>query len=242
MANTIRWFDREWNVKASAAIGALSLAGGIYFDGHHYWLTDQTGATGNVGRFQLENGTFYGLGGWTLPAGYSAPTGITSDGHNIFVACTKTDPGPPVSVTREVLMFDKAGNLIKVLGAVSAPTAVTIPDLDFDGQNLVVIEVGTGTGEQIRLVDLAADTFVYDSADFARTPYAVTFDGMNYPAAVVIAGTYYGVTFDSTPTLLTGTVALPAQPYGCTMVCHEVSEWGVPELFSAEAIAMAFRA
>lgn len=243
MANTIRWYDTSWTLRKSQAIGSASLAGGIYFDGLYYWLTDQTGGTGSLRLYQLEGGSFTILNTIALPAGYSAPTGVTGDGHNIYVACTLTDAGPPVSVTREVLMYDKRGTVLKQLAGFGYPTSVTINDLDFDGHCLIALLTGTATPNgQIFLYEHSTGKILYQSAGFVRQPDMLTFNGGNFPCSALVAGTYYGVHVDRAPIILTPAVALAGQPYGCTFLREFESDQGTPDFYSGEAIAVAYRA
>lgn len=242
MANTIRWYDRNWNQVASLAIGALSLIGGVHHDGLLYWITDQTGATGSVQAFTIDGGVFNRVVVFTLPTGYSAPTGITGDGHNLYVACTLTDAGPPPVVTRTVLMFTKTGVLLKDL-AFGSPTSVQQIDLDFNGQNLLRCVHGVAAGEVFQYVDIPAQTPIYESPDL-RPPYAMTFDGQNHPTIVLVTGFYYGTMYDhdGTNLLQAITVLSSAQPYGCCMVHGQESELGFESSFGGESIAVAWRA
>lgn len=241
MVNTIRFYDEGWNLRLAQTIGSASQIGGVHYDGHHYWITDQTGVTGSIRGYVFENGAFQVFATVALPTGYSAPTGITGDGHNLYVACTHTDAGPPVSVTRQILIYNKTPLAIRQLGGIGYPTSVVIRDLDFDGSRLVIIVTGTTTPTgQIYLHDLATELTDYQSAGFVREPHAVTFNGHSFPAGVLVAGNYFGVHVDHSPQILTGATALPGEPYGCTMVRDWLGDEDVVE--SGEGVAMAFRA
>jgi hypothetical protein len=242
VANTIRWYDRNWTLLRSSAIGALSLIGGIYFDGLLYWITDQTGATGSVQAFTYDGGTFNRVVVWTLPTGYSAPTGITGDGLNLYVAATFTDAGPPVSVARTVLLFNKTGTLLRDL-AMGSPTAVAQIDLDFNGANLVRCITGTATGEQIQLIDPPSGSPMYESPDLPRAPSAMTFDGQNFPATVVVAGNYNGTLFDYSCNVLQALVGIGAtEPHGMCITRDEPGVGIGPDHSSGLHYAVAFRA
>jgi hypothetical protein len=239
MANTLRWYDRQWNQLAAIAIGSLSLIGGVYFDGFHYWITDQTANT--VQGFVLDAGGFNRVIQWALPAGYSLPTGIVGDGHNLYVASTFTDAGPPVAVTRRVSLFTKQGQLLRDI-LTGSPTSITQIDLEFNGQNLIWCVDGTATGRQMIHVDPPTGSNVFGTPNLARLPYGLTFDGMHFPAAVIVTGFWYGVIFDVDGKLLTGITLLPSQPYGMTFTRGGVGDQGTPDMYDGDAIVIAYRA
>jgi len=239
VTNTLRWYSREWVERAVIGIGTAALIAGVYFDGYLYWITEQT--AGTVQGYSLENGVFNRVAAWAMPAGYSLPTGITGDGQDLYVALTFTDAGPPIAITRRIVRFTKTGTLVRDMGF-SAPTSVTVNDLDFNGQNLMIALVGTAAAQQIAYMDLPTAAIVYGSPTLPRLPHALTFDGNHCPAAVVVAGFYYGVTFDVQGALLTSITILPLQPYGCSFVKDGVGDQGTPDFFSGESVVVAFRA
>ncbi len=240
VTNTIRWYDPSFNVKAAIAIGGGSLISGLYHDGYLYWITEET--VSSVQAWSLENGAFTLVRAWVLPAGYTLPTAITGDGMDLYVACTFTDAGPPVSVTRVVVRFDKEGRMIDPSMTGASPTSVNVVDLDFNGQNLLMTLTGTASSPEFLYIDLPTGAIVYNSPTMVRTPVAMTFDGHHYPTAVLVAGFWFGIYIDQNGQFLSTVVVLPTEPHAACMVHGQESELGFESSFGAEAIAMAHRA
>lgn len=133
-------------------VGGPSQLGGMTFDGQDIWIAILGGGVQRFRANDIHQTQFF-------PGGN--PTGLASDGHNVWVG----DEAGLVIVRR-----NSDGGVVRSIPIGGEPWA-----LAFDGSNMWVSNVGNNTITKIRAHDFAVlGTFPTQSG-----PFSITFDGAN---------------------------------------------------------------
>ncbi|HZL98969.1 MAG TPA: hypothetical protein VFD43_01850 [Planctomycetota bacterium] len=224
MTNTVRWYERQrsgWLNTATLAIGSAALATGICYDGHAYWITDQTSDT--VECWILEAGAFYQVASLSLPSPYKDPWGVATDGMDLWVGVLYDVAGPPISNYTVLVKMDKRGNVLCERDRRDA-NIYTDEELDWNGQHLLRSYTINSAPLQYR-----ADQVVPDlgkpliGAAQGRRIEAMTTD-LNHLAEVVeVAGTHRGITYDHQAHAVSLLSVLGVEAYSATFVGHQLA-------------------
>ena len=188
MANTLKFFDMDGNLKFSASIGSNSLISGVYYDGYYFWITERTSetleqyfldASGTFHLVQSLDLTIYDAGDKT----FIDPWGVTGDGLDLYVGIIEnTVVGMISTKAPEIWKMDKNGVRLKIFDDAPLGNSATIQkEIAWYGHNLLYghrLPTG-GNRNTIEILDVKTGKTVGGFSFSGAIVGAMAFNGIN---------------------------------------------------------------